>query len=77
VSLVQRLQSANQEGIMAGTIDSTVTRKNDKDLEREAKQEQQQAERRRAEDRKEGPQEQAPGEMPPDKYDYQDSITSD
>ena len=51
---------------MAGTIDSAVTRKNDDDVERDAKLEQRKAEERRAEQRREGPQEQAPGEMPPD-----------
>ena len=51
---------------MAGTIDSAVTRKNDDDVEREAKREQKKAEDRRAEQRREGPRDQAPGEMPPD-----------
>lgn len=51
---------------MAGTIDSAVTRKNDDDVELEAKREQRKAEERRAEQRREGPQDQAPGEMPPD-----------
>lgn len=51
---------------MAGTIDSAVTRKSDKDVEQDAKQEQRQAEQRREEQRREGPKDQAPGAMPPE-----------
>jgi hypothetical protein len=50
---------------MTGTIDSALTRKNDKDVDIEAKGEQREAEKRRAEDRREGVEEQAPGDMPP------------
>jgi len=50
---------------MAGTIDSALTRKNDKDVDQNAKIEQAQSEARREEDRRRGPQEQKPGEMPP------------
>jgi hypothetical protein len=53
---------------MSGTIDSTVTRKHDKDVEQEAKQEQRQAEQRRSEERREGPKDQAPGAMPPEPH---------
>jgi len=51
---------------MAGTIDSAVTRKNDKDVDREAKAEQRKAEKVREEIKREGPDDQAPGAMPPD-----------
>ncbi|MDB4989479.1 MAG: hypothetical protein JWN04_4657 [Myxococcaceae bacterium] len=53
---------------MAGTIDSAVTRKNDKDVEKDAKLEQKEAEARRAEERREGPTDQAPGAMPPEHH---------
>jgi hypothetical protein len=51
---------------MPGTIDSAVTKKTDKDVEKQAKIEQSEAAQRRAEDRREGPTEQKPGEMPPE-----------
>ena len=50
---------------MTGTIDSALTRKNDKDVDSEAKLAQREAEQARAQDRREGVEEQAPGEMPP------------
>ena len=50
---------------MTGTIDSALTRKDDKDVDSEAKAEQREAERRRAQDYREGVEEQAPGDMPP------------
>lgn len=62
---------------MPGTIDSAVTRKNDKDIDAKAKQEQRQAEQRRAEDRREGAEEQAPGELPPEHHEHYDSTSPD
>jgi hypothetical protein len=63
---VLRASEEQEDAFMPGTIDSAVTSKNDDDVERDAKREQQQAEQRRSQERKEGPAEQAPGEMPPD-----------